>query len=88
MLRTFTWHFKSKAPSHFSQHEPWLLLRHVSVCCVSRGKDSQPEWGSKKFGEKHRKHKVLSLEKSMDPEVEKLLEPFRALVKEQGDVVR
>jgi glycyl-tRNA synthetase len=48
-------------------------------------------WGSKKFAEKRAKKVSAdyfgSIEK-MDPQVEALLEPLRAMVKEQGDLVR
>ncbi len=52
-----------------------------------------PVWGSKKFTDRHRRIKVSSLDfvgrpEEMDPAVEALLEPLRALVKEQGDLVR
>ena len=46
-------------------------------------------WGSKKFSAKHRKSGViLNHFLPMDPEVEALLAPMRAMVKEQGDLVR
>merc|ERR1712241_1158473 len=49
----------------------------------------KPVWGSKKFGSKEERHSRVWTEFSkMDPEVEALLAPLRALVKEQGDKVR
>ena len=46
-------------------------------------------WGSKKFGSKEQRlSKVRTELATMDPEVEALLAPLRALVKEQGDKVR
>jgi glycyl-tRNA synthetase len=41
-----------------------------------------PVWGSKKLADKAKSAK------DMDPQVETLLEPLRAMVKEQGDLVR
>lgn len=57
---------------------------------TSTTKKIRPVWGSKKFSEKQRKSGVVRAhwQEIMDPEVEALLAPMRALVKEQGDKVR
>jgi len=57
--------------------------------CYSSGTTSdRPVWGSKTKAEKRKvKLKFTALD-VMDPEVEALLAPLRALVKEQGDLVR
>ena len=61
---------------------PFLVVR-----CSSGG--NKPVWGSKKFGSKEQRlSKVRTEFATMDPEVEALLAPLRALVKEQGDKVR
>ncbi|XP_059080219.1 glycine--tRNA ligase-like isoform X1 [Tigriopus californicus] len=69
------------------QREIGLGLTFVSVRTTSSGSRG---WGHKKFQPHQRASKVVSLREwlAMDPEVEALLAPLRALVKEQGDVVR
>ncbi len=60
-------------------------------CSSSTQSRPPPTWGSRKFTEKDRKVKVTKAWTdliNMDPEVEALLAPLRALVKEQGDKVR
>ena len=68
-----------------------ILSHHRSSFRTAAGSfntDNKPVWGSKTKVEK-RKVKLKTFEfEAMDPEVEAVLAPFRAKVKEQGDLVR
>eukprot|EP00095_Tigriopus_kingsejongensis_P005100 maker-scaffold161_size295871-snap-gene-1.26 protein:Tk05100 transcript:maker-scaffold161_size295871-snap-gene-1.26-mRNA-1 annotation:"hypothetical protein TcasGA2_TC013782" len=77
-VRYHGWFSSSIPPSVHVPSRPGLRLASTSG------------WGSKKFNAHHRASRVyrLALAGTMDPEVEALLAPLRALVKEQGDVVR
>ena len=59
----------------FSRTRPLQLIRSGS------------SWGSKTKGEK-RKLEIVNFKMALSPEAEALLLPLRALVKEQGDLVR
>lgn len=67
-----------------------MLTRYDNLSSSSATfRGNKPVWGSKKFGSKEQRHsKVWTELTTMDPEVETLLAPLRALVKEQGDKVR
>jgi len=79
-----------------SHHRPSLLSRSQQVAWCSSDEEKAkkkgsppPVWGSSPKSNKKRQVKLKPTAFDvMDPEVEALLAPLRALVKEQGDLVR